>query len=128
MLPEQSKVIAAVCDVVVLDDEPLIRDLCIQVLSDAGFIVLGAGTAGDALSVLAEPGARLLLADKLLAGCEDGYVLAQEAMRRWPGLRVVYTSGHPQGLRDVCSGPHERILPKPFRASELVGVVRELIG
>ena len=115
------------CDVVVLDDEPLIRDLCIQVLSDAGFIVLGAGTAGAALSVLTEPGARLLLADKVLTG-EDGYVLAREAMRRWPGLRVVYTSGHPQGLRDICPGPHERVLPKPFRASELVGVVRELIG
>ncbi len=127
-LLDQDRIIATVCDVVVLDDEPLIRDLCVQFLADAGFAALGAETAGAALTVLAEHGAKLLVADKLLTGCEDGYALAREAMRRWPGLRVVYTSGHPRGLRDVGPGPRERVLPKPFRASELISVVRELIG
>lgn len=87
------------CDVLVLDDEPLIRELCVEVLVDEGFVVLGAGTIGTALGIMAEHGgARLLVADKLLAGREDGYALAHEAMRRWPGLWVIYTSGHPRAL------------------------------
>lgn len=116
------------CDVLVLDDEPLVRELLAEILSDEGFAVCGTGTVGAALSALSEHGARLLVVDKVLSGREDGHALAHEALRLWPGLRVIYTSGYPQALRDLRLSPRERVLPKPFRASELVEAAREMIG
>jgi two-component system OmpR family response regulator len=119
-----------VCDVLVLDDEPLIRELLVEVLANEGFSVREAETVREAQAVLREHGARLLVADKNLHEGEDGHALAHEAMRLCPGLLVVYISGRWEALRDLALDltPRERILPKPFTASRLVALAHELLG
>ena len=114
------------CDVVVLDDEPLIRELLTEALAGAGLSVCEAGT-GRAMRVILREGARLLVADKKLAEGEDGHLLAREAMRLNPGLIVVYISGHTDAMGDAGLTPRERFLPKPFTASTLVELAQALI-
>jgi len=117
-----------VCDVLVLDDEPLIRELLVEILADEGLTVREAETVRAAQQVLREHGARLLVADKNLREGEDGHALAREAMRLHPGLLVVYISGRWEALRDLALTPRERVLPKPFAAAKLVALAHELIG
>ena len=115
------------CDVVVLDDEPLIRELLTEALAGAGLSASEAGTGRAMRVILRESGARLLVADKKLAEGEDGHLLAREAMRLNPGLLVVYISGHVDAMGDAGLTPRERFLPKPFTASTLVELAQALI-
>lgn len=116
------------CDVLVLDDEALIREFIAEVLADEGLAVCEAETVHAARQMLREHGTRLLVADKNLHESEDGHALAREAMRLYPGLLVLYISGRWEALRDLALTPRERVLPKPFTAAKLVKVTHELIG
>jgi len=117
-----------VCDVLVLDDEPLIRELLVEVLVEDGFAVRAAATVRAAQQVLRDDTVRLLVADKNLRAGGDGHVLAREAMRLLPGLLVIYISGRWSMLRDLGVTPRERALPKPFTATKLAKLAHELIG
>jgi DNA-binding NtrC family response regulator len=116
------------CDVVVLDDEPMVRELLTEALAGVGLFALEAETGQAMRVILRESGARLLVADKILAKGEDGHVLAREAMRLNPGLRVVYISGHVDAMGEAGLTPRERFLLKPFTASTLVALAQTMIG
>lgn len=115
------------CDVLVLDGEMLLRELLIEVLAEAGLDVRDAELVPAAREMLREHGPRLLVADKVLPE-GDGHALAREAMRLYPGLLVVYTSGQWEMLRELALTPRERVLPKPFKAFRLAEIANELIG
>ena len=114
-------------DVLVLEGEVLLRELLIEVLTDAGLAARDAETVWAARDMLREHDTRLLVADKTLPE-GDGHALAREAMRLDPGLLVVYTSGHWEALRDLALTPRERVLAKPFKARKLAEIAQELIG
>jgi DNA-binding NtrC family response regulator len=61
------------CDVLVLDDEPLIRELLVEALAYEGLSVREAETVRAAQAVLREHGARLLVAGKNLREGEESY-------------------------------------------------------
>lgn len=112
----------------VLDAEPLIRELLAEALAEESFAVCDAETVGQAQQASQEHGARLLVADKNLRDGEDGHALAREAMCRWPDLLVIYISGRWKALRALAPTSRERVLPKPFTGSKLVALARELIA
>lgn len=120
------------CDVLILEDDPLLRMTFAEILSDEGFIVREAGSAAEAWAVLREPaGARVLLADNDLGappGGPDGFAVAAEALRLYPALAVIYVSGQPDALGGRTLTGRERALPKPFMPKTLVALAREVIG
>ena len=116
------------CDVMVLDDEPMIRELLTEALAGAGLSTREAETGRAMRVILRESGARVLVADKKLAEGEDGHLLAREAMRLNPGLRVVYISGQVDAMGDAGLTPRERFLPKPFTLKQLVEAVKGAVG
>ena len=110
--------------VLVVEDEPLIRLLVIDILSEAGFEVREAQDPAEALTVLkSDEQIDVLLTDVRMPGCIDGFELAEVAKRRRPELRVIVTSGY-IARGDVPSGTN--FLPKPFSASDLVKRVRQV--
>lgn len=110
----------------VVEDEPLIRMHLCDLLEEAGFECGEAGSAAQAIAML-EGGWRpeILVTDFNLGPGPDGADLAAEALRRLPGLRVVYATGNPECLAGRGCRPTDRILAKPFTAAELIEAVGE---
>jgi DNA-binding NtrC family response regulator len=116
-------------DVLVIDDEPVVREAVRRVLQAQGFDV---ATAGDAAAGLAHPAAatcRLVLCDLMLPDRSGMDVLA-ELVRRRPGLPVVVITGYatPDHAARAREAGAADFLGKPFDAKELVDTVRRALG
>lgn len=122
----------AVCDVLVLEDDLLLRMTFADILSDEGYAVREAANAAEAWAVLREPaGVRVLLADKDLGAPPrepDGFAVAMEALRLHPALIVIYASAQLNALGGRALTARERVLPKPFTPQALVALAREVTG
>jgi two-component system, cell cycle sensor histidine kinase and response regulator CckA len=117
--------------VLLVEDEDLIRDLAEQILGEAGYRVLPAANAGEAMEIaerLDEP-IDLLLTDLVMPGI-SGADLAQRLALRHPGMRILYMSGYSDSLifRHGVLQERAAFLRKPFSAAELERRVAELLA
>ena len=84
--------------VLIVEDDPLVREHAARNMQEIGFDIVLAASAEDALGALkAHPDISLLFTDIILGAGMDGASLAQEARRMCPGIRVLYTSGYVPG-------------------------------
>ncbi|MCB4821997.1 response regulator [Roseicella aerolata] len=116
-------------DVLIVDDEPLVREIVSENLMEDGLQVVEAVSAEDALEIAGTakaPG--VVVTDVNLGSGMDGLCLAEEVHRRWPSTGVVIMTGNPGYVGDRTFEENERFLPKPFGPSRLVLAVRELMG
>ena len=105
--------------ILVVDDETLIRMTTAEILLDAGFKVLEACSAHEAVTALeGRDDIALMLTDIEMPPGIDGLALASEVRVRWPDVAVVLCSG-----RVAPDDSEFTFLPKPFRAAELVAKV-----
>lgn len=116
-------------DVLVIDDEPVVRDGIHRILTAEGFRV---ATAADAATGLAHPAVaacRLVLCDLMLPDSSGIEVLRALRADR-PELPVVIITGYAthESSRQAVEGGATDYLPKPFEASELLTVVRRALG
>lgn len=103
--------------VLVVEDEPFVRLAAIEVLEDAGYAVLHAPNADEAITILeSNPGIRLLFTDVQMPGSMDGLKLVEACRKRWPPVRIVVTSGEP---RPALLGADTIFVPKPYDAATL---------
>jgi len=115
-------------DVLVIDDEPVVRDSVQRVLAEEGFRV---ATVRDAASALAHPAlatCRLVLCELMLPDRSGTDVLSALHTRR-PDLPVVVITGYATGEnaeRAKAAGAME-CLPKPFEVSELLAAVHRAL-
>jgi CheY-like chemotaxis protein len=113
--------------VLVVEDEPLVRMLGSEVLTEAGFRVIEAANATEALVLLeARPDILAVISDVELSG-ENGFELARTIRRRWPRLGVVLTSGRAAPVPGDMP-TNAVFLPKPYPLSALVDQVRAMAG
>jgi len=78
----------------VVDDEPLIRIDTADMISDAGYHVIEARSAAEALEVLqAHMSLKLLVTDIHMPGSMDGLALARHVGEHWPHIHIVVASG-----------------------------------
>ncbi len=83
--------------VLVVEDEPLVRIGAVQMLEEAGYEVLSAPDADEAIALLEQhPEISLLFTDVQMPGSMDGVRLAEAVRKRWPPIRIVVTSGRPR--------------------------------
>lgn len=111
--------------VLVVEDEPLIRDVLAQALRDAGCEVVEAAGAEEALRALeAQVRPDVLVTDVKMPGPVNGFELAVRMRAVRPGLRVIVTSGDAsaEGARGVA----DEFLPKPYGLGEMVHRVQSL--
>jgi CheY-like chemotaxis protein len=114
--------------ILLVEDDPLLRLGASAVLSDAGYEVLEAADAEEAIAMLEhEPNIRVMISDIQMPGSIDGVKLAHAVRRRWPPIEVLLTSGrHIPGAGELPE--RVRYLPKPFAAPELLAEVGALAG
>ncbi len=109
--------------VLIVEDDPLVREHASRSMSEIGFDVLVAASAEEALGMLrANPDISLLFTDVVLGAGMDGAALAIEARRFSPGLKVLYTSGYVPGEQNAESplDPGAVLLGKPYERHQLL--------
>jgi CheY-like chemotaxis protein len=111
--------------ILVSEDDHLQRVRAAAILTEAGYSVIQAADAREALTLLRENLAvAVLFTDVIMPGM-NGFALADLALLRWPSLRVIFTTT-PEKLRDVDHQPgllSGIILLKPFGRQELITAV-----
>jgi DNA-binding NtrC family response regulator len=114
--------------ILILDDEPVIRDVLRTVLGKAGFGAVEAGTAAEGLERLASEPVDLLLLDLMLPD-RPGLEVLTEVRARWPELPVIVITAY-SSVESAISAMRQgayHYLPKPFRNDEIVHVVRQAL-
>jgi CheY-like chemotaxis protein len=112
--------------VLIVEDEFLTRMNTAHMIEEAGFDVVEAANADDAIQVLeARLDITVVFTDVQMPGSMDGLKLAAFIRGRWPPLNIVATSGYvnvPQ-----CHLPEgARFLPKPYSPDQILRTLREL--
>jgi CheY-like chemotaxis protein len=112
--------------VLVVEDEFLIRMQAVEMISAAGFDVVEAENAEEAILILERRfDITVVFTDINMPGSMDGLRLAAAIRGRWPPIKIVATSGlRGIGKDDLPSG--SRFLPKPYSRSQILGALREL--
>ena len=116
------------CDILVVDDEPVVSDAIRLVLGDAGFAVLAVPDVETALAHPALERCRLLICDVMLPGLSGLDALRAIRARR-PGLPVVMTTGYatPEQEDLLLASGATAFLPKPFDDAELLALVGRVL-
>lgn len=108
----------------VVEDEPLVRELIVLELEDAGYDVAEAEDGATALAILErEPGVALLFTDIRRPGGMTGWDIAERARVLRPGLPVIYTTGYSsEDLRLVAGA---QFLRKPYRPAMVIAAIEQ---
>jgi CheY-like chemotaxis protein len=112
--------------VLIVEDEFLLRMNAAEMISEAGFDVVEAGNADEAIAILeARPDIHVVFTDIQMPGSMDGLKLARFVRGRWPPIKIVATSGFVNvGKDDLPEGG--RFVPKPYHSEQIVAALREL--
>ncbi|MFY9676582.1 MAG: response regulator [Terriglobales bacterium] len=115
--------------ILLVEDEPFVREATRCILESAGFKVLAAEDAAAALKMYEESGAiHLVVTDMILPG-RTGEQLGEELRQRAPNIRVLITSGYSQaGQTTENVSANTSFLAKPYSRSELVGKISEILN
>jgi two-component system, response regulator PdtaR len=113
--------------VLIVEDEYLVRTGTRAAVEMAGFDVLEAGDADEAIAILtARNDVSLIFTDLHMPGSMDGLKLAHFVRDRWPPIKIVATSAR---VRITASDLPEggRFLPKPYSAADIASTLHELV-
>ena len=114
--------------VLIVEDEFLLRMDAVSVITGAGFEVVEAANADDAIEILeARRDITVVFTDIQMPGSMDGLKLARAVRGRWPPIKIIATSGHVH-VSETELPEGGRFLPKPYNPMQVTGVLRELIS
>jgi DNA-binding NtrC family response regulator len=119
-------------EILVVDDDALMRGLLAEWLSAAGYGVRQAETGTAALQMLRNRPAGLLITDMDMPGPDGAQTLA-EARRLLPGMAAIAISGGARDGRESWASTARaqgaaRTLAKPFERQDLLAVVEEIVS
>ena len=113
--------------VLIVEDEFLLRMDAADAIAAAGFEVVEAANADEAIEVLeSRTDITVVFTDIQMPGSMDGLNLARAVRGRWPPVKIIATSGRLH-LDEADLPEGGRFLPKPYSPSQVTGVLRELI-
>jgi CheY-like chemotaxis protein len=116
--------------ILLVEDDPQLRQLSSSVLAHCGYKVLTAGTPEEGLSICeSNKGAIRLLVTDVVMPRMNGRQLAEQILKSCPNLKVLYISGYTDNaiVHYGVLDPGLWFLPKPFTLSSLVAKVREVL-
>jgi DNA-binding response OmpR family regulator len=117
--------------ILIVEDEILIGEALKAVLEDAGFLVVLAPDANNAVATLEQNRARDLaglITDINLGGPRNGWEIASLAREMNPALPIVYMSGDSAADWTAHGVPHSVVLQKPFATSQIVVALSTLLN
>jgi CheY-like chemotaxis protein len=111
--------------VLVVDDEPNVREVAVDLFEALGLKVYEAYNGDRALQLLqAHEDIGVLFTDVRMPGM-NGVDLARQAQKLRPDVKVVLTSGY---MGEVPEAPDLPMVPKPWRQDDLAGLLAGLSG
>jgi PAS domain S-box-containing protein len=117
--------------VLIVEDDTLVRQYVAAQVRSLGYTALEAANGADALAIIdAHDDIDLLFTDVIMPGNMNGRQLADAAVRRRPGLKVLFTSGYTENAI-VHHGRLDSgvlLLAKPYRKSELARMLRTALA
>ena len=114
-------------DVVVIEDDPMLRDLTVDIVTELGAACTAFDNADDALIHLLQlrGACPLVIADHGVPGSIKGMELAMMIHEKWPAMGVILTSGY---LLDTAKLPATVVyLLKPWDIDDLVRTIAQLL-
>ncbi|CAN5347488.1 hypothetical protein BH11PSE2_BH11PSE2_10530 [soil metagenome] len=115
--------------ILVVEDEPAVRQFSVDALSELGYRVIEAEGAAAALRLLdAHPDVALLFTDIVMPDV-NGRKLADEARRRRPDLKILFTTGYTRNaiVHNGVLDPGVDLISKPFVLEELSAKIRDVL-
>jgi len=107
----------------VVEDEVLIRISVCDFLRNAGFTVIEAGNAREALAVLkVRADIALVLTDINMNGATDGLHLIREIRKSYPAIKIITASAYRN------TEPVEATVSKPYSLERLLAVIESVLG
>jgi CheY-like chemotaxis protein len=117
--------------ILVVEDDHMVRPLVVQQIQSLGYVALSAANAEEALAVI-DGGQEidLLFTDLIMPAGMNGRLLADEALKRRPSLKILFTSGYADD--EVSHGGRldegVLLLAKPYRKSDLARMIRSALA
>ncbi len=113
--------------VLIVEDEPLVRIGAVKIIEAAGFEVIEAASADEAIQMLeCRSDIRVMFTDIHMPGSMDGLKLAHAVRNRWPPIKIIVTSG-----RDLITGQDlpegGRFFTKPYDPIAITDALREWV-
>jgi CheY-like chemotaxis protein len=112
-------------NILVVEDDPLIRDMAVTELEEAGYEVMEAASGGQALRLLQTGIAVDALLTDIRMPEANGWEVARAYRQRFPDLPVVYVTGYAEQMQPVPGGV---VISKPYRMAQLVDLLNALGG
>jgi len=106
--------------VLVVEDDPFVREMAVAGLENAGFEVIEAAGGGQALTLLEDGIAVDALLTDIRLPEADGWAVARAYRERYPDLPVLYVTGYAEQMQPVPGGV---IISKPYRIAQVIGVL-----
>lgn len=112
--------------VLIVEDEPLLRMAAQEMVEDAGFCALIAGSAEEAIAILeTRSDIGIVFTDIHMPGRMDGLRLAAAVRDRWPPVRIIVTSG--LGNPSVDELPEGAVfIAKPYMDRTVIDAMRRM--
>lgn len=115
-------------NVLVVEDEMVLRMRAVDIVEDAGFTAVEAVSADEALAILeSRSDISLLFSDIQMPGSMDGLKLAYAVHERWPSIKIILVSGHVK-LSDADKPADSRFFGKPLDVNAMIAELRETVG
>jgi PAS domain S-box-containing protein len=115
--------------ILVVEDDEALRGYTTEILVELGYAVLEARNGPEALKLLEQHRADLLFTDVVMPGGMNGRELAEEAMRRQPGLKVLFTTGYTRNaiIHHGRLDAGVEMIGKPFSFADISVKLRALL-
>lgn len=114
-----------------IEDDDLVRNYVVAQLRSLDYRTCAARNASEALAIIdGDLELDVLFTDVIMSGSMNGRELADEALRRRPSLKVLFTSGYTENaiIHHGRLDPGVLLLAKPYRKSELARMVRKALA
>ena len=115
--------------ILVAEDEAMLRAIAVEMLEDAGYNVFQAGDGEEALALLRNnPGIEVLVSDIKMPRM-DGYALAEAGLQLRPELKILLMTGYAQDPpAGLLRAREVHTLHKPFNLERLCELVGEMLA
>src|SRR5205085_1033219 len=118
----------ALANVLVVEDEMVLRMRAVDIVEDAGFTAVQAVNADEALSILeSRSDISLLFSDIQMPGSMDGLKLAHAVHHRWPSIKIILVSGQ-VNVSDADTPTDSRFFGKPLEVKRMIAELQAMAG
>jgi two-component sensor histidine kinase/CheY-like chemotaxis protein len=115
-------------NVLVVEDEMVLRMRAVDIVEDAGFTAVEAVSADEALAILeSRSDISLLFSDIQMPGSMDGLKLAHAVHDRWPAIKIILVSGQIK-LADADKPTDSRFFGKPLEVKRMINELQDMVG